>query len=228
MEADPATRRRAPEPRPSQTAPGAAGQRGQPQAASPARLGVLGGTFDPPHLGHLIAAQDARVALGLDRILLVPAGLPPHKPDRTITAGPIRLAMLRAAVEGDAGFHVSDMELRRAGPSYTVDTLRELGEAAPGCALFFLLGADQFRAFDTWRDPGTVASLAELVVMSRAGEEEPGGPAGIAFRTLPVTRIDISSSEIRRRVAAGEPIRYLVPPGVEDIIRRERLYVLKG
>lgn len=185
------------------------------------RLGVFGGTFDPPHTGHLIVAQDAWSALGLDRVIFVPAAEPPHKVGMPITPGPIRLELVRAAVGGDERFEVSDLELRRAGPSYTVDTLRALRAGDPPPELFLLIGADQVREFDNWRAPDEILRLATVVGFMRGGEAPVARPG---IRWIRVTRIDLSATEIRRRVAAGEPIRYLVPPAVEAIIRREGLY----
>lgn len=187
------------------------------------RQGIFGGTFDPPHLGHLVVAQDAWSALGLDRVVFIPAAVPPHKRGR-ITPAELRLEMLRAATAGDERFEVSDLELRRPGPSYTVDTLRELRERDPTCALFLLLGADQFIEFHTWREAEEIARLATLVVLSRGGLDTGSPRIAVPHRVLPVTRIDISATEIRRRVQAGEPIRYLVPRGVEEIVEREGLY----
>jgi len=188
------------------------------------RVGIFGGTFDPPHIGHLIVAQDVRTALSLDRVVFVPAAVPPHKRGRVVAPPELRLAMLRAAVAGDSQFEVDDLELRRAGPSYTVDTLRDLRARDPDVELFFLLGADQFREFHTWREPEAITRLATLVVLSRdgLGRVEPGGD--LAYRELAVTRVDVSATEVRRRVRANEPIRYLVPPDVEAIIRRTGLY----
>lgn len=190
------------------------------------RLGVFGGTFDPPHIGHLIVAQDAWQALGLDRLIFVPAAAPPHKEGVRITPAPIRLEMVRAAVAGDPRFEVSELELRRAGPSYTVDTLRELRREHPGAELHFLMGVDQFEGFPGWREPDEIARLARLVVLTRGGGR-PGGGGGAPeypHRLVEVTRIDLSATSIRARVAAGEPIRYLVPEGVTEIIGREGLY----
>jgi nicotinate-nucleotide adenylyltransferase len=188
------------------------------------RLGIFGGTFDPPHLGHLIAAQDAFSALGLDRVLFVPAAVPPHKQGGVSTPAEARLEMLRAAVAGDPRFEVDDLELRRPGPSYTVDTLRELRRRDPSASLSILMGVDQFCALHTWREPLEIARLAEVVVLTRDGIVDVGTPLDIPYRLVPVTRIDLSATEIRRRVAAGEPIRYLVPPAVESIIVREGFY----
>ena len=186
---------------------------------------MLGGTFDPPHLGHLVIAQEALHQLGLDRLLVMPAAVPPHKRDREVTDGALRLEMARAAFGDVEGVEVSEVELRREGPSYTADPLRHQRAAHPDAALHLLLGADQVRELDTWREPEVVRSLATLVVFRRAGEEpalpgEGGGPVV----PLEIPRLDISSTEIRRRVAAEEPIRFLVPDAVGSIIAREGLY----
>jgi nicotinate-nucleotide adenylyltransferase len=189
------------------------------------RLGVLGGTFDPPHVGHLIVASDVCTALGLDRLLFIPAAAPPHKRGRVHASPELRLEMVRVATAGDPRFEVDDLELRREGESYSVDTLRQLREREPDAEIFFVIGVDQLREFASWREPEVVARLATLVVVSRAGEEAADG-GGVAFRVRPVqvTRIDLSATEIRRRIRDGEPIRYLVPDAVREIIEREGLY----
>jgi len=200
---------------------------------TPARVGVFGGTFDPFHLGHLVVAQDAVEALGLERFIFIPSGIPPHKaPDpgggmaRGVTPAPLRLEMVQEAVASDPRFQVSDLEVRRPGPSYTVDTLRELrseGVEDP----FFLMGVDQLAGFAGWREPREVAGLARLVVMAREGEDPAAVDPGMEldFRVLPVTRIDLSSSRLRQRAAEGRSLRYLVPEEVRRIIRREGLYL---
>lgn len=189
------------------------------------RIGIFGGTFDPPHLGHLIVAQDALVALGLERVLFIPAAVPPHKIQREITPAALRLELLRAAVAGDPRFEVSDLELRRAGPSYTVDTLRELQERHPAASLYFLLGVDQFRELHGWREPEAISRLATLAVIGREGELGEGSVATrFPHHMVAATRIDISATAVRARVAAGEPIRYLVPERVAAVIEREGLY----
>jgi nicotinate-nucleotide adenylyltransferase len=187
------------------------------------RIGVLGGTFDPPHHGHLIAASDAFHALALDRMLLVPAAVPPHKRTLVRTSAALRLEMTRAAVAGDPRFLVDDLELRRDGPSYTVDTLRALRERCLGADLFLLVGADAARDLHTWRAPQEIARLATLVVVSRAGDH-PLPTGALPAMQVPVTRVDISASDIRRRVAQGESVRYFVPESVRTIIEREGLY----
>ncbi len=187
------------------------------------RIGILGGTFDPPHVGHLIAAQDTFDALSLDKLLFIPARVPPHKQHETVSPADVRLRMVSAAIDGDERFEASDVELRRTGPSYTIDTLRELKERFPADALFLLVGVDQVREFATWREPEEVLRCAQLVMLTRGGIEE--APQGdIVHATVPVTRIDISSTLVRQRARAGLPIRYLVPEAVEKMIVTERLY----
>ncbi len=196
------------------------------------RLGILGGTFDPPHIGHLALAQDAWARLPLDRVLFVPAAQPPHKLNAVATPAPTRLEMVQAAIGTDDRFEATAMELERSGPSFTVDTLRDLTERQPDTELFLLLGADQFRELATWREPAAIASLATLVLVPRPGFDAEDALAG-ARRALPAsartcrldtTRIEVSSTEIRRRRAAGEPIRYLVPDDVLRVIERDALY----
>lgn len=187
------------------------------------RLGVLGGTFDPPHLGHLIVASAAFETLRLDRLLFVPAAVPPHKLGRVVASAEQRLEMVRLAIHGDDRFAVDDLELRRSGASYTVDTLRELRDREPGSEIFFLVGVDQVRELHTWRDPEEVSRLACLAVLSRGGEQLPRTGS---YRTLPVAvpRIDIAATEVRRMIAAGESIRYLVPDAVREYVERVGLY----
>lgn len=185
------------------------------------RLGVYGGAFDPPHLGHLVAASGACDALGLDLLLWIPSAVHPLKAVRT--AADVRLRMVRAAIHDDPRFAWDDLELRRRGPSYTVDTLRELRAREPGAELFFITGADNLAELPRWREPDEIARLARLAVVSRAGETVPAHAPYPAV-AVPVTRVDVSSTEIRRRVAAGLSIRYLVPEAVRALIEHERLY----
>jgi nicotinate-nucleotide adenylyltransferase len=193
--------------------------------ARAARLGVLGGTFDPPHLGHLIAARDAAEALGLDKVLLVLAPRPPLK-SRVSTAAELRLQMLEAALADDPVLEASDLEMQREGPSFTIDTLTELGRLYPGAELVLLIGVDQWRQLASWKDPVGIARLARVAVMARSGESpasvDPGVP--VVSEAVPVTRIDISATAVRARVLQGKSIRHLVPEGVRRIIEREALY----
>lgn len=187
------------------------------------RIGVLGGTFDPPHVGHLLVASDVFAALRLDRLLLVPSASPPHKRGTVRATAEQRLEMTRLAVGDDERFQVDDIELRRPGASYSVDTLRQLRERyGEDAELYFVVGMDQLREFHGWREPEEVARLARLVVVSRDGQTaEPGDPVAVP---IAVTRIDLSATDIRGRVRAGEPIRYFVPDPVREFIERERLY----
>ena len=188
------------------------------------RTGVFGGTFDPPHIGHLIAAQDAREALRLDRVLLVPAGEPPHKSKQPISDGDIRRRMVEAAIADDPSFEVCPIELERRGASYTVDTLRELLREFPDDSFFLLVGADQVREFHTWREPEEIARLATVVPLARAGVDSFPTLDSRLHPPVPVTRIDVSATDIRQRVQTGRSIRYLVVPAVEQLIRQHGLY----
>ena len=186
------------------------------------RIGLFGGTFDPPHIGHLVVAQDAADALDLDLVLFVPAGIPPHKRERVISAAEVRLAMTRAALGEEARFAADDREMRRAGPSYTVDTLTELRAEQPTAELLLLVGADQYRELHTWRRAGEIRRFCRVAVLERGGRgQEPSVTDDVH---IPVTRIDISGSDIRARVGAGRSIRFLVTPAVDQIIRQHGLY----
>jgi nicotinate-nucleotide adenylyltransferase len=202
------------------------------------KTGIFGGTFDPPHVGHLIVAQDAALALGLDRILFIPAAQPPHKQGQDVSAPELRAAMTELAITGDERFVMDRRELDRAGPSYTADTLRELATHEPDTDWTLLMGVDQYAEFGTWRAPEEIRARARLAVLTRPGVADAGGhrvlPCG-ETRELPdgavevgVTRIDISSTDIRHRVASGLPIRYLVPGAVADFIFKRRLYRRNG
>ena len=187
------------------------------------RIGILGGTFDPPHLGHLVVASEACEALGLERVLWIPSAEHPFKRGQVRTPAELRLAMVRAAIQDDPRFEACDLELRRKGPSYTVDTLRQLGAAHPDWELYLLVGADVVREMPGWREPAEVARLATIAALTRAGE---GLPEGLPLQATPVavTRLDVSATEIRRRVAAGQTIRYLVPEPVRILVEEQGLY----
>lgn len=190
------------------------------------RVGVFGGTFDPLHLGHLAIAEWARGRLGLARVLLVPAGRPPHKRTRRVTGAEHRLAMARLAARGNSGFSVSPIEARREGPSFTVDTLRELKARENGAKLYLVIGEDSLGEFSTWRDPGGILALATLVVATRSGghPRRAGWPPCV---WLGNPRLEISSSTLRRRAREGRSLRYLVPDPVIAYILRHRLYGAK-
>jgi nicotinate-nucleotide adenylyltransferase len=186
------------------------------------RLGVFGGTFDPPHVGHLALAEWAREALRLDRVLFVPAGTPPHKRRSDLSSATDRLAMTRLAVRGHPAFEVAGLEARRRGPSFTVDTLRALRAAHPGARLVLLIGQDSLAEFETWRDPDAIARLATLAVALRPGARRPRARRRVAWLDNP--GLDVSSSAIRARVRAGRSVRYLVPDAVAAHIARRGLY----
>lgn len=184
------------------------------------RLGVLGGTFDPPHVGHAIVAQDVVEGLELDRLLVVPAPDPPHRSFEL--AARTRLDLVRRLFDGAPRIEVSDLEYRREGPSYTVRTLEALRERHPDAELFLVIGADQFAVLDTWHEYGRLPRLARIAVMHREGET-PGPPDGmdpIEYIAVHVTRIDLSASRIRERLRAGKPIRFLVPESIRPDIER--------
>lgn len=194
------------------------------------RLGIMGGTFDPPHLGHLACAEEARQVFGLDAVLFVPTGRPAFKQDRLVTAGEVRLAMVAAAMDGNPAFAVSALEVERPGITYAVDTLRELREELPGVELVFIVGADAALTLPRWHESGELARLAMFAAATRPGFEL-GKEAlsdlrerGFDVRPFIVPGLDICSSALRRRVYAGRTIRYLVPDAVREIIEEEQLY----
>ena len=188
------------------------------------RIGVFGGTFDPPHIGHLVMALEARSALGLDEVLMVPAGEPWQK----VAAGDVtpvdaRLSMLEAAVSGVDGLAVSKVEVERQGPTYSVDTLRELAVQSPAAEVYLILGADAAAGLDTWHDWEALPGLCRLVVVDRPGDP---GPVPEPFDPIRVDapRLDISSTTMRERVASGRPVRFLVPDNVISVIEDLGLY----
>ena len=195
------------------------------------RLGILGGTFNPPHLGHLVCAQEAYRELRLDRVMLIPARIPPHKPVEHEPGPRHRIEMCRQAVTGDDRLEVSDLELSRDGPSYTVDTLKELYDHSSDNELFLIVGGDIAVGLPEWRQPERVLELATLAIAKRRGTSRASVVASLdqlhggkraEFFQMP--RIGVSSTMIRRRVRAGQPIRYLVPDRVARYIERHDLY----
>jgi nicotinate-nucleotide adenylyltransferase len=194
-------------------------------------VGVLGGTFDPIHIGHLVIAEEARTKLGLSEVLFVPAGQPWLKQDRDITPAAHRVEMVRRAIADNPQFKLCTLEVERPGPSYAVDTLtflqKQLGSQA---SLFFILGRDTLAELPLWKEPQEVMRLCKLVVPPRLGSKDlrhlekaiPGLLDKVIQLDMPV--IGISSSEIRQRIAQGLPIRYLVPPEVEKYITEQRIY----
>jgi nicotinate-nucleotide adenylyltransferase len=195
------------------------------------RLGILGGTFNPPHLGHLICAQEAYLHLRLDRVMLIPAHIPPHKAVEEDPGAEHRLELCQIAVRGDERLVVSDIEVQRDGPSYTVDTLEVLKTRAPDTELFLIVGGDIAAGFPRWREPERVLSLASLAVAQREGTDRSTIDAALAqvkggdrATFFPMPMISISSSAIRDRTRASQPIKYMVPDAVAAYISDHGLY----
>jgi nicotinate-nucleotide adenylyltransferase len=185
------------------------------------RLGVLGGTFDPPHIGHLLAASDAFEALTLDQLLFIPAALHPFKGERVGATPRQRLDMLELLIGDDERFAVDATEIDRPGLSYTVDTLTDLARRYPKAERFFLIGEDLVDEVPTWRFPERIRELAEIVVMTRV--DEPGSNAA-PFRRLQTRRIDVSSTEVRTRARAGQSLHGFVSDAIAEYIREAGLY----
>jgi nicotinate-nucleotide adenylyltransferase len=190
------------------------------------KIGVFGGTFDPPHIGHLLLAGDARDSLGLDRLIFVPTSIQPLKAAApAIASAQDRLEMVRLAVTDDANYKVDDTEIGRKGLSYTVDTLEHLSGYYPGAQLFLLLGQDALESFGQWKNPARIRELATLAVMQRAdrnGSRVETSADGVI--TVSTRRVDVSSTEIRERLRAGKSIKGFVPESVERFIDARGLY----
>lgn len=182
----------------------------------PRRVGVLGGTFDPPHIGHSVVAQDVFENLELDLLLIVPAADPPHR--EFVLPASVRFGLVETVFRGDPRMEVSDLELGREGPSYTVETLRQIRSRRDLEELFLVIGADQLEEFGSWHRPGEIVELATLVAVPRGDTavSEPDGEAPHPCRRLEVTRIDVSGTMIRRRLRAGRSVRYLVPEAIRE------------
>jgi nicotinate-nucleotide adenylyltransferase len=197
------------------------------------RIGILGGTFDPPHVGHLWLATLAADAIGLDKVLFMPASQPPHKGGRLVTKAADRLLMTRLAVAGDDLFDLTIIEMERPGPSYTVDSVAELQRLyGTDATLYLVMAADSLAQIETWRQPDELLERIEWIVGPRPGSPRPDrsvlerrfGPNASRITLLDGPSLDVSSSDVRRRVAAGHAIRYLVPRGVEELIVERGLY----
>jgi nicotinate-nucleotide adenylyltransferase len=196
------------------------------------RIGVLGGTFDPIHIGHLVAAQETQVRLGLERVVFVPAGLPPHKLHEDVTPTEHRLNMVRLALNDNPHFVISRVDIDRFGPSYSVDTIELLrDEYGPEAELYFIMGSDSLAELPTWHRPERLIRLCRIVALPRPGYrvdlEElnrllPGAIARV--QTLDMPLLQISGTDLQRRVRMGLPIKYLVPAAIEDYIHQHGLY----
>lgn len=199
----------------------------------PERIGIFGGTFDPPHLGHLILAAEARAQLRLDVLLWVLTAVPPHKLGQQITALDDRLTMLRLAIHDEPAFKLSRIDIDRPGPHYSTDTVRLLREANPGASLVFLIGGDSLQDMSTWHEPGLLVSECDEIGVMRRPDAQidlgnlekqiPGLTAKLQFVATPL--LEIASHQIRKRVAEGRPFRYYVPAAVYEYIRENQLYM---
>jgi len=181
------------------------------------KIGIYGGTFDPIHHGHLILAREARERFGFEKVIFVPAAVSPFKSSPAATAQ-MRLSMLRAAIEDEPGFELDDCELRRPPPSYTIDTIEEIRCRKGDAQIYYLVGEDNLPTLQKWHRFDELRKAVQFVVLDRTGTP-PDHPYPIVHR-----KIDISATEIRKRVASGQSIRYFVPQAVEEIIRREKIY----
>jgi nicotinate-nucleotide adenylyltransferase len=206
---------------------------GETLERAPQRIGILGGTFDPPHVGHLWLATLAADAIGLDRVLFMPAAQPPHKGGQVVTRASDRVLMTRLAIAGNDAFELTLIETERPGPSYTIDSVDELRRTyGTDADLYLVMAADSLNAIDTWREPDALLERIEWVVGPRPGEATPDrsalenrfGELASRIHLLEGPSLDVSSTDIRRRVAAGHAIRYLVPRGVEELIAERGLY----
>lgn len=194
-------------------------------AADARRIGVFGGTFDPIHVGHLVAAVNVRHALDLDRVLMVVANVPWQKADaRSITSAEDRLAMVEAAVGDVPGLEASRMEIDRGGPSYTAATMEQVAAEWPGAELYCVIGADVADELGTWDRFARIAEVATLVIVNRPGAPERGGPPGWRSVQVVVPALEVSSTDLRARASDGRPLDYLIPDAAVLCIRRRNLY----
>jgi nicotinate-nucleotide adenylyltransferase len=191
------------------------------------KMGILGGTFDPIHMGHLVLAQQVKEKLKLGQVMFIPCLIPPHKTRRKLSPAKDRFRMVETAVQDNLAFSVSDMELKRGGLSYTVDTLRQLRCSHPDTELYFLTGSDVLDEIHTWKDPEEIYRLAKMVIAVRPGFDSIDSKNPFAKKSMlvEITGVDISSSRIRQKVKKGQSIKYLVPPKVEEYILKKKLYL---
>ncbi len=200
------------------------------------RIGVFGGTFDPVHLAHLILAEQCREQVKLDQVLFVPAALPPHKQQQALTSFGQRVEMLNLAISGNPAFRIGELEKDRPGPSYTVDTLTQLHQARPGDELCFILGSDSLHELPLWYQPRRILELATLLVNARAGWPvsaetdlrtmlQLDADFPLRWQVIEAPLIAVSSRDIRKRIAEGRSVRYMIPRAVEAYIADKGLYL---
>ena len=190
------------------------------------KIGILGGTFDPPHLGHLVLAQEISEKLRLNRVIFIPSAVPPHKTADEVSLAEYRLEMIKLAIKENKFFFISDIELKRKGPSYTIDTIRELKKVYAKAELFLLIGSDMLEEMLSWREPQEIYRSIKVVIGLRPGfnKIDPHNQFAKDSQIVEITSLDISSTLIRNKIKKGESIKYLVPPKVEDYIRDKKLY----
>ncbi|MBU0709119.1 MAG: nicotinate-nucleotide adenylyltransferase [Candidatus Omnitrophica bacterium] len=186
------------------------------------KIGILGGTFNPIHLGHLILAEEAREKLGLERVIFVPAFLPPHKDNPDIASADVRLKMVKLAISGNKYFSCSDTEIKRDGRSYTIDTLKEFKKIYAEDELYFIIGSDLLTYLDEWRELSEIIKMVKFIVATRPGYPLDKIPSYI--QTMPIRAVDISGYEIRNCIKEGRSFRYLAPEAVHKYILKEKLY----
>jgi nicotinate-nucleotide adenylyltransferase len=189
-------------------------------------IGVFGGTFNPPHVGHLIVMESVQDQLSFDRVLFIPSANPPHKKNPTLAPSEHRFAMTKLAIDDNKAYEVSDLEIQRVGTSYTIDTLKILNSLYPSASLSLIIGADNFVEIDSWRSPEEIFSMADVLVMSRPGFSTTNVRHSYSrhVRFVNVPSVGISGSDIRRRIKQNRTIRYLVPDSVLKYIHHHRLY----
>ena len=186
------------------------------------KIGILGGTFNPIHIGHLILAEEAREKLSLDKVVFVPAYFPPHKDNSDIADAQERLDMVRVAISGNPHFSSSDTEIKRDGRSYTIDTIKELRQVYPKDELYFIIGSDLLTYLDEWKDLGEIIRMVKFIAATRPGYPLEKIPAHIS--TLPIRAVDVSGFEIRKAIREGKSFRYLVPEAVYKYINEKKVY----
>ncbi|MEW6101096.1 MAG: nicotinate-nucleotide adenylyltransferase [Candidatus Omnitrophota bacterium] len=186
------------------------------------KIGILGGTFNPIHIGHLILAEEAREKLFLDRVIFVPAYLPPHKDNSDIAPAEKRLSMVKLSVRGNKNFSVSDIEIKRDGRSYTIDTIKALKSKFPHDELYFIIGSDLLNYLDEWKDLGDIIKMVKFIAATRPGYPLEKIPSYIS--TLPIRAVDISGFEIRKAIREGKSFRYLVSDAVYKYIQKRKIY----